>query len=264
MKFSFVLLIKNYSFQWSADTKNFLATREKIKKIKFIEVKISRMSYFLELELRRSGSIRPFVSDRRIWFDRLTRLRLSETKEITSVASGAIVSMDLDSAESRYLITGESSGFIRIFDFLSASPIRSIGEVFNSRRNSSIGAGVSSVVWYPFDSGLFAAAGADKIVKVFDSNSLAIAASFSINSSINQIAMSGVASRHSLIAAATGENQIRLCDLQSGAFSHALVGHKSEILSVAWAPHSEFQLVSGSADQVNIFDFNIFLIISVH
>ncbi len=229
------------------------------------------MSYFLELERRRLGTLSSLAHERLIWRDRFQRLRLSERREFSASASGGIVTMELDAAEHRYLITGETSGYIRIYDTVCAtsapppqpsasgvplvagfSPLilPPVGEVLNTRVSTPVGAALSSVIWYPFDSGLFMAAGADKSIKVYDTNSLVVASSFQINSALHQIAMSSIATRHSLIAAATGANNIRLCDLHTGAFSHTLVGHKGEVLTVAWAPHSEFQLVSGSSDQV--------------
>eukprot|EP01104_Vermistella_antarctica_P009112 TRINITY_DN2321_c0_g1_i1.p1 TRINITY_DN2321_c0_g1~~TRINITY_DN2321_c0_g1_i1.p1 ORF type:complete len:358 (-),score=54.63 TRINITY_DN2321_c0_g1_i1:61-1134(-) len=108
--------------------------------------------------------------------------------------------------------------------------------------------GVSDVQWYPHDTGMFFTASFDKSVKVWNSNVMKAACTFSFADRVYAIAVSPVATSHSMLAAATSDPNIRLCDLRSGSFAQTLTGHKSHILSVQWSPSSEFLLASGSLD----------------
>lgn len=44
------------------------------------------------------------------------------------------------------------------------------------------------------------------------------------------MAMSAIATTHTLIATGTADVQVRLCDLSSGAFTHTLSGHRGVVL----------------------------------
>lgn len=43
------------------------------------------------------------------------------------------------------------------------------------------------------------------------------------------MAMSAIATTHTLIASGTADVQVRLCDLVSGAFTHTLSGHRGAV-----------------------------------
>lgn len=49
---------------------------------------------------------------------------------------------------------------------------------------------------------------------------------FKMPGKVYRTAMSTLATSHMLIAAATEDVQVRLCDIASGAFSHTLSGHR--------------------------------------
>lgn len=51
-----------------------------------------------------------------------------------------------------------------------------------------------------------------------------------------------------LTIAAYRSSSIRLCDMQSGSYTHSLSGHTGNVLAVDWCPKNEFVLASGSAD----------------
>ena len=67
--------------------------------------------------------------------------------------------------------------------------------------------------------------------------------------------MSTIPHAHTLIATATDDIDVKLCDLSSGASTHSLKGHTSGISTLAWSPLSQNLLVTGSYDQsIRIWD----------
>jgi DNA excision repair protein ERCC-8 len=191
---------------------------------------------------------------------RLRRLRLNVGVEIRSAHSGAIRWLDLDPAEGRYLLTGGADGKIALYDMMGgavavkAAP-RRISALFSSsrpRRGASqrqlAHASISSVQWYPVDSGLFISAGMDGMVKAWDANSESVATEFQLNWNVYAALMSPLCCHHTLIATGTQDAVVRLCDLASGSSSHLLVGHTGAVWSIAWSPTDEHVLATGSAD----------------
>jgi DNA excision repair protein ERCC-8 len=130
------------------------------------------------------------------------------------------------------------------------------------------------VHWYPFDTGLFVSGGSDGRVLVWDTNTADVVSSFNLGARhtggghghvmaegnvVHAARMSPCATTHSLVATGGGGGpgaaHVRLCDLNSGAFSHSLIGHAGAVLSVDWSPASEFLLASGGADgQLRVWD----------
>eukprot|EP00808_Paulinella_micropora_P014492 g19174.t1 len=107
---------------------------------------------------------------------------------------------------------------------------------------------VHTLQWYPFDTGLFLSGGADGKVKAWDSNVGEVAETFDLNSRVEGLHVSCVAT-HALIAVASHFAQVRLCDMRSGAFSHSLQGHRDCVTAVQWSPRREHMLASGSEDR---------------
>ncbi|RCH78529.1 DNA excision repair protein ERCC-8, partial [Rhizopus stolonifer] len=106
---------------------------------------------------------------------------------------------------------------------------------------------VTSATWYPFDTGMFITSSYDTTIKVWDTNTMKPEYEFNLESRVNSQSMSPIAS-HSLVASAASEPRIRLCDLNSGAFTHSLMGHSGSVLSCVWSTHQEFILYSGGMD----------------
>lgn len=84
--------------------------------------------------------------------------------------------------------------------------------------------------------------------QVWDANALQVACSFSFTDNVNALAMSPCATGHCLIATATAGPDIRLCDPNSGSFSHSLSGHGDGVWAVAWSLQNEWELVTGGCD----------------
>ena len=85
-------------------------------------------------------------------------------------------------------------------------------------------------------------------LQVWDTEVLQQVATFAASVRVYALALSRVATTHCLIAAAGNGAQVRLCDINSGAFTHTLTGHREEIWAVHWSPLSEWVLVSGGCD----------------
>ncbi|ORX61420.1 WD40 repeat-like protein [Hesseltinella vesiculosa] len=173
-----------------------------------------------------------------------------------SLCLGGVNGLDIETVEQRYLMSGGADGRIHIYDLQVSSrkkvtkipPIASV-----SRADRHLYA-VSSVSWYPFDTGMFISSSYDQTIRVWDTNEMNVACTFPLDSLVHCQAISPIAS-HSLVAAAAAEPRIRLCDLRSGAFTHSLSDHVGEVYSCLWSPSQEFTLYSGGSDgTVRVWD----------
>ncbi|KAI8147482.1 DNA excision repair protein ERCC-8 [Fennellomyces sp. T-0311] len=155
------------------------------------------------------------------------------------------------------MLSGGSDGRIHVYD-LNTPPDSNdhvrIGSVASVSRENRHRFAVTTVSWFPFDTGMFVSSSADKTIRVWDTNSMTPACIFDLDSHVHCQAISPIAS-HCLVASAAEEPRIRLCDLKSGASTHSLMGHNGSVLSVAWSPRQEHVLYSGGVDgTVRIWD----------
>lgn len=114
--------------------------------------------------------------------------------------------------------------------------------------------GITHLSFYPFDSLAFLSTSYDHTLKIYATETLALSASFDLNSVVYSHALSPIAD-HLLVACATQHPAVRLVDLRSGASAHSLAGHHGAVLSVAWSPRDEYILASaGSEGTVKLWD----------
>ena len=91
--------------------------------------------------------------------------------------------------------------------------------------------------------------------QVWDANVLQAACTFSFPQfSVHAVAMSSCATGHCLIAATTASPEVRLCDPNSGSFSHSLTGHTDGVWAAAWSLQNEWELITGGCDGQVGFD----------
>jgi len=196
------------------------------------------------------------------WTDReIMKLGYSERVQIRSVHHQSVNSLCLDRMNQFLLSSGRDSivGLypVNSYDTLldesamcqkEIKPMAQIKKGENGNHRTSI----SSVIWYPFDTGMFMTSSFDYHVKVWDTQSMTSVTDFNLHSKVYSIDMSGVVGagngHNTLVACATDDNSIKLCDLLSGASIQQLSGHSQRVQCVKWSPTSEYVLASASDD----------------
>ncbi|XP_033737189.1 DNA excision repair protein ERCC-8-like [Pecten maximus] len=208
---------------------------------------------------RQSGLDDPLVMRRAESTRRSYALDLSKRRDFEVVHLGGINSLDIDPVEARYLLSGSSDGSVGVHDLENFT-----GDVkYTSKSVCFAGRGsrhrhkhtVETVIWYPLDTGMFISSGTDKLLKVWDTNTLVPADEFEFSGIIYCHAMSSVATKHCLISVACQSSTLKLVDLKSGSATHTLKGHKTSVLCTKWSTRDEFIVASGGQDnQVLLWD----------
>ncbi|KAN0036859.1 hypothetical protein ACTFIV_002173 [Dictyostelium citrinum] len=122
----------------------------------------------------------------------------------------------------------------------------------NNNNNNSEGIllkGISSVQWYPIDTGIFFIGGVNGNVEVWDTNLGQVSQTFYLENCVNSISYSQVNCTNLLIAAATTDPKVRLCDMRTNSSVHCLTGHRESVLSVKWSPFSPNLIATASKDK---------------
>ncbi|BBM97539.1 DNA excision repair protein ERCC-8 [Marchantia polymorpha subsp. ruderalis] len=209
-----------------------------------------------DLNARELGAIRPGLVITNVSSRRLHSLELSTQKEIVSDYDGGINNLQVDRTEGRYLLAGSSDGSVGCYDTLHRTSVESHSRshihdaIFKVDRRNPRGHkyAVSSVQWYPVDTGLFVTGSFDHHVNVWDTNNLQAELQFDMPGKVHSVSMSQVATSHMLIAVGSEDPMVRLCDIATGACTHTLVGHRDAVLAVQWSISCEWTLYTGSCD----------------
>ncbi|KAI5950082.1 hypothetical protein KGF57_004428 [Candida theae] len=194
--------------------------------------------------------------------------------------SASVNSLALESVDYRFLLSGSGDSSIKLWDLHQRDEVRKENEV-DAKLNaihhpskfdtfdydnpvtvfSNVAImparefhkfGISTIQWWPFDTGLFVSSSFDHTVKVWDTNELTPVFSFNLNNRVYSIDVCGDSS---LIAAASDQPFVRLLDMRSSSSAHTLRGHKGKTLSVKWHPINSNLLASGGYDgEVRIWD----------
>lgn len=150
------------------------------------------------------------------------------------------------------MLSGGASGAVALWDLWKPTPREPIAK---SPRKGGHKFAVSAVSFYPVDPGMFVTGSFDTTVKVWDSEEMEVAHTFSLEESVFDIAMDPKG-RHTLVAASAGHN-VRLLDLASGSPMVGLMGlpKGANATAVAWSPKDEHSCAAGSDDgRVAIWD----------
>ncbi|KAL9582592.1 MAG: hypothetical protein Q9212_003212 [Teloschistes hypoglaucus] len=175
-----------------------------------------------------------------------------ETQDKTARAHQAGVnSIAVDRFEGRYLVSGGADASIKLWDLEQRENVQQdhINQPAATVKKSpsTHQYGITHVSFYPFDSQAFLSSSYDHSLKMYATETMAVSATFDLDSVVYSHSLSQIAD-HLLVACATQHSAVRLVDLRSGASTHSLAGHQRSVLSVAWSPHEEFVLASGSSD----------------
>ncbi|CAK0762328.1 hypothetical protein CVIRNUC_002946 [Coccomyxa viridis] len=200
---------------------------------------------------------------------RARALQVSVEKSVESVHRGGVTWLDLDGIEHRWLLSAAADASVAAYDIQEGRQETNAGlgervegrtehiAAFKLDRSNaeSHKYTITSVCWYPIDTGMFVTGSFDQEIKVWDTNSLVPVCTFGLPDRVFALDMSRVAAVHCLIAVGSAEPQVKLCDLASGAFTHSLVGHRDAIWALHWSLTSEWHLFTSAADgQVRLWD----------
>ncbi|KAL8836736.1 MAG: hypothetical protein Q9170_002800 [Blastenia crenularia] len=177
--------------------------------------------------------------------------RQNEAVDNLRAHHAGVNSIAVDRFEGRYLISGGAEASIKLWDLEHAENTRNDyinrPTAISRKSTSSHQYGITHVCFYPFDSLAFLSSSYDHKLKVYATETMTSSATFDLDSNIYSHSLSPIAD-HLLVACATQSSAVRLVDLRSGANTHSLAGHHRAVLSVAWSPHEENVLASGSSD----------------
>lgn len=193
--------------------------------------------------------------------ERASSLDLSDLTFNQPVNENGVSCMALDPVENKFLITAGQNRNIKIYNVLNEEKDSKGGRVFESI--ASFGhrtkhqkylhkSTVSSVQWYPHDTGMFFTSSYDETICSWDTNRMKRAEKMRVKKQVYNIHVRPTCSNQPLIAAATSSN-VNLIDLFSANFTHQLTGHKEKVIAVRWSPTNEHLLASGSVDGQVLF-----------
>ena len=180
-----------------------------------------------------------------LWKWRIDNLQLSTNFEIKSCHIAPVHCLSLDKQEYRYLLCGGADGVVSLYD-LESCQNQNINSI-NSARTSHIlkSSSISSVQWYPTDTGLFTISTRGGGIQLWDTNLFKKVTAIIIP---NVSVLSTCMNTNNLIAIGSTSPKVMLYDPISGDRSHVLLGHTETITSVDWNPTFPFQLASASQD----------------
>ncbi|XP_022087344.1 DNA excision repair protein ERCC-8-like [Acanthaster planci] len=204
------------------------------------------------LESRRNGTRKPESMVRAEVTRRTFCLELSKGRDVQRIHQSGINTLDIDPTEGRYLLSGGSMGVIAVFDIEAVPAVKEVtceAVCTVGRSNKHVHKrSVETVQWYPHDTGMFTSSSTDCLLKVWDTNALVPAETFTMDKPIYSHNMSPIATKHCLIGVASQSSHITLCDLKTGSATHILKGHRAAVMCLKWSPKQEFLLASGSQD----------------
>ncbi|KAG0412563.1 hypothetical protein HPB47_010285 [Ixodes persulcatus] len=114
------------------------------------------------------------------------------------------------------------------------------------RRNEAHRFAVSTVQWYPCDTGLFTSSGMDSELRVWDANALKVAEVLRLGAKVYSHHLEEA--QPTIVALGTGRPWVTLADLRTGIACQELRGHSGKVLAVRWSPSVGGLLATASQD----------------
>ncbi|XP_013858153.1 DNA excision repair protein ERCC-8 isoform X2 [Austrofundulus limnaeus] len=188
------------------------------------------------LTARQTGLDDPLRLKRAESTRRVLSLKLNPDRDVDRIHGNGINTLDIETIEGRYMLSGGADGVIVIYDLENYSSktqytCKAVCTVGRSSRHVHKFS-VETVQWYPYDTGMFVSSSFDKTMKVWDTETLKPAEVFEFDGNVYSHHLSPIARKHSLIA-----------------------GHRAEVLSVRWSPRYAHILATASADsKVKVWD----------
>eukprot|EP01084_Bolivina_argentea_P270469 459912_1 len=207
---------------------------------------VNDLLLYNKLCITRSLNIKSTIQDK-LLLNLYCSLELSSKNQLkTNKHKAAILSLDIENSENRYLLASGADR-LSLFDLHSKSLLNS-SKWFNGKGKVHKYS-VTSIKWYPFDSGMFISGALDGNVILWDTNIFDKVLTFNIKKKILHISINkSIQSHNPLIAVASNQYNIYLCDVLSHSFTHSLIGHTDIVRCVAFNPFNEYILASGSKD----------------
>lgn len=199
---------------------------------------------------------------------RARQLRVSLADAFPSFSGGGGLSalgIGSGAVDDRYLLVGRGDGEVMLVDLerpAARGPVarRPRQATRQAGRGDDLGLGlgldhaghsrkVSSAAWFAADAGLFVTGSSDKRALVWDTAAFVPVCAFAAGRAVHQVALSPVpgAPTARLVACATDDVDVRLCDMHTGAASQVLSGHKGPVMTAAWSPSEEHVLATGTS-----------------
>ena len=192
----------------------------------------------------------------------LQALQISTRCEIKSGHSSSSQCISLEQQECRFLLSGGADASVVLFDLDrddgpaggTAAPTHVTSMVQRRQHSFSL----SSVQWYPADTGAFLTSSLDGKVLMWDTNDFRVAYEFQLGQSHKKVYYARFhpdMAFTSLICCGLDDNSIRLCDARTGDCSQTLLGHNRGVTRAEWSPIDVHMLASASYDgSVKLWD----------
>ncbi|KAJ2372978.1 hypothetical protein IW150_003850, partial [Coemansia sp. RSA 2607] len=202
---------------------------------------------------------------RRVVLDRVVRsMAMAETKRVAREHRSAVHCVAIDGASERLLLSAGADAAIRLYNLeqfeaaaMGTQKIAAQRQTAEASRGGGSGGHsgpVSSVAWYGGDAGMFASGSFDGTVRVWDASDMSEACQFDMDSRVRSVAMSATG-EHALVAVGDMSDNVRLCDLRTGAAAQSLAVDGGGTAAVAWSATAAHSVATGACDgSVRVWD----------
>lgn len=181
---------------------------------------------------------------------------LCTTHEIQSNHADSINAMSIENVNFRMMLTGGHDSKISLYDIhnkerhypyqdINPNDYKDTSRPLISSINHSFA--ISSLQWYPNDPTAFFSSSYDETVSVWDTERFEVVVTFALNSIVYASKMR-LDNQSNLIAAATKNGGIKLCDLNTGDCTHTIGHDGSPVYCIDWSPDDVYVIAAGCKD----------------